>query len=185
MRCLLWVFWRKNIAYQWSTLSNLFSKLEHDIRMSLKIKTMLPKWVSVTTSVCLPLRWNGIGPALLPWQFLSYASQRGRHDKFEMRNKISEVSNIYRQNLWYEQEYFSLNYACTNCAIWWHLGHHSQGDGLLPAGADTLLEHVSTLSRIFCGIHLRATSQEMPMNLIRNMWLQIALRKLTSPWPMR
>ena len=46
--------------------------------------------------------------------------------------------------------------------------------GLLPDGAESLHELID-LSSVFCGIHLKAISQEVPSNFMRNMYSEILL----------
>ena len=48
----------------------------------------------------------------------------------------------------------------------------------MPGGTKPLPEPVLTFRQMFCGIHLRAISQDVLMNLILNIYLEIALLKL-------
>ena len=66
--------------------------------------------------------------------------------------------------------------------IWVNIG---SGNGLFPNGTNSLLEQmgqsviiwtsVDLSSKVICGIHLRAVSQEVLVKLIRNMCLETTL----------
>ena len=49
------------------------------------------------------------------------------------------------------------------------------GSGLLPDGTKSLPEPMLTYHHMFCGISLRAISQEVLMNFTSNMYSDIAL----------
>ena len=71
-----------------------------------------------------------------------------------------------------------INAVWPSDAIWRHIWVNiGSGNGLLPNGTKSLPEPMLTSSDVFCGIHFRVISQEMLINLIRNMCSEIVLLK--------